>query len=175
VDLTRRPLRRHELFASSASVPFLVDAVTFRLASVVVSRLPDRYPPSETPEVRASLRADVVEGFRCLWDHRVLRTIALAAAVGNLAFTAGDAVLVLYAQDVLGLGAAAYRVLLAMAAVGGLLGSLAAASFAGRVSTDRLLPVTFLVAGAAQAGMGLTSNPYLVGLLFAAAGSWRCG
>lgn len=156
------------LFGVAASVPFLIDAVTFGLASMVVSRLPGRYPPAETPDVRQTLRVAVTEGIRWLWDNRILRAIALGAAVGNFAIVAADAILVLFAQDVLGLGAAAYGLLLAAGAVGGLLGSLAATRFAGRMTPQNLLPATFLVAGLAQAAIGLTSNPYVVAALFAA-------
>lgn len=141
------------LFGVAPSVPFLLDAATFGLASAIISRLPGRYPPAELPEVRPTLRADVVEGIRWLWDHRLLRVMSVGAAIGNLALVAGEAVLVLFAQDVLGLGAGGYGVLLSAAAVGGLAGSVLALGMA---------PVGALLGGILGRVFGLAA-PFVAG------------
>lgn len=156
------------LFAAAASAPFLIDAATFGLASALVARLPGRYPPSDTTAGTRRLREDVAEGMRWLWDHRLLRAIAVGAAAGNLASAAAHGILVLFAQEILGLGEAAYGLLLAAGAVGGLLGSILATRLAGRVTAVHLLPMTFAVAGIGQLTIGLSSNAYVVGALFAA-------
>lgn len=155
------------LFAAAASAPFLVDAATFGLASALVARLPGNYPPADATVGPQRLRDDVVEGVRWLWDHRLLRTIALGAAVGNLASAAAFGILVLFAQEILGLADAAFGLLLAAGAVGGLAGSLVAARLSGRVSPALLLPATFVVAGVGQLAIGFSTNAYVVGALFA--------
>ena len=62
--------------------------------------------------------ANAAEGVRWLLGHRVLRTICWLLALENVVEMAGFAMLVLLAQDVLGLGAGGYGLLLACLAVG---------------------------------------------------------
>jgi MFS family permease len=70
------------LFGIGRAVPFVVDAVSylFSFASVVLMRTPFQ----EEREVdTAPLRSQVAEGFRFLWKHPFLRTVALMFAAGN--------------------------------------------------------------------------------------------
>jgi len=64
------------------------------------------------------------EGLGFLWAHPVLRPMAMALGMFNFLGAIYFALLVLYAQDVLGLTAAGYGLLLSAAAAGGLAGSL---------------------------------------------------
>ena len=84
----------------------------------------------DPPPVR-SLRAEIAEGLRFLFRHRLLRAAVLLVSASNLAFMAGEAVLVLFAAEELGLGSRGYGLLLAAVAVGGLPGSLLAARVGG--------------------------------------------
>jgi MFS family permease len=70
------------LFGLGRAVPFVVDAVSylFSFASIVLMRTPFQ----EVREVdTAPLRSQVAEGFRFLWKHPFLRTVALMFAVDN--------------------------------------------------------------------------------------------
>jgi hypothetical protein len=83
---------------------------------------------------RASLRADIAEGLRWLLGHRLLRALAVMVGLMNLATMAGQAILVLLAQEELGLGSAGYGLLTGLA-VGGVLGSLLATRLSRRPSS----------------------------------------
>jgi MFS family permease len=70
------------LFGIGRAVPFVVDAVSyvFSFASVALMRTPFQ----EEREVdTAPLRSQIAEGFRFLWKHPFLRTVALMFAAGN--------------------------------------------------------------------------------------------
>jgi MFS family permease len=70
------------LFGLGRAVPFVVDAASylFSFASIVLMRTPFQ----EVREVdTAPLRSQVAEGFRFLWKHPFLRTVALLFAVDN--------------------------------------------------------------------------------------------
>ncbi|GAA1442840.1 MFS transporter [Nocardiopsis tropica] len=67
---------------------------------------------------RASVRDMLAEGVRWLWGHRLLRALAVVLALSNLAASMNGVILVLFAQDVLGLGSRGYGLLLTAVAVG---------------------------------------------------------
>ena len=95
----------------------------------------------------------------------------LLVSASNLAFMAGEAVLVLFAVEELGLCSRGYGLLLAAVAVGGLPGSLLAARIGGRVPPGRLIVGGVLVRAVVMAGFGLATNPWLAGVAYAATGA----
>jgi MFS family permease len=73
------------LFALGRAVPFVVDAVSYACSTVALLLM--RTPFQEVREVdTATLRAQIVEGFRFLWSHPFLRTCALLFGFGNFIF-----------------------------------------------------------------------------------------
>ena len=72
--------------------------------------------------------AEVGEGLRFLWNHRLLRTIGLMAALINACWSAWGTLLVLYAVEPgpMRLSEFEYGLLLTMGGFGGLLGSIVA-------------------------------------------------
>ncbi|WP_316042169.1 MFS transporter [Nocardiopsis sp. CNR-923] len=78
---------------------------------------------------RTTVRADIAEGLRFLWRHRLLRVFAVLVGVSNLAISASFAVFVLFAVgpgSPMGLTEPAYGLLLTAIAGGSLAGSLTA-------------------------------------------------
>jgi MFS family permease len=70
------------LFGIGRAVPFVVDAVSYLVSFTSVALM--RTPFQEEREVdTAPLRSQVAEGFRFLWKHPFLRTVALMFAAGN--------------------------------------------------------------------------------------------
>ncbi|MFL1375868.1 MFS transporter [Nocardiopsis protaetiae] len=116
-----------------------------------------------------TMRADIAEGLRYLWRHRLLRAFAAMVGISNFASNAAFAVFVLYAvgpDSPMGLSEPAYGVLLTATALGVILGSLSAArvvDLLGRSLSMRVSAVTFVVLVGVPA---LTANPYLVGAGF---------
>jgi MFS family permease len=131
---------------------------------------PPAGPPSHPPDGR-SLWAEIAEGLRFLLDHRLLRAAVLLVSASNLAFMAGEAVLVLFASEELGLGSRGYGLLLAAVAVGGLPGSLLAARIGGRVPPGRLIVGGVLVGAVVMACFGLATDPWVAGVAYAATGA----
>ncbi len=113
------------LFGVAAAAPFAFDAVTFGASAVLIISIAGRFRPRR--DDRTTVAADIKEGLAFLWRQRTIRAFAIGAATINLSYTAAAAVLVLYAQDILGLGDVGYGLLLAGAAIGGIAGTLVAA------------------------------------------------
>jgi Na+/melibiose symporter-like transporter len=157
------------LFGLAIAVPFGIDAVTFVGAAVVMAMMTGTYRPaaaSTTSNDRPSMRASLAEGARWLWNHDLLRTLALVStALGTASFVSG-AVFVIFATETLELSEFGYGLLLVPGAVGGIAGSLLAPRFR-RFPLRRTLPVAVVGSGAATWLMALTTSPLVVGALAA--------
>lgn len=159
------------LFSLARTVPFVVDAVSFVVSALLIRTLPST-PVPERVEGR-SVWAEAQEGFRYVVRDRLLLGLALRPAVGNLAFGAVGAVLVLFAQDTLGLSALGYGFLLAADAVGGVLGAMVVAGPLEKLlGTGTALTLTAVVEGGSILVFGLADSPWLAGAMFALCG---CG
>jgi MFS family permease len=148
------------------AVPFLVDALSFLASSALIASIGGGFAPERPPGTgRPSLRAEIGEGLRWLGRHHLLRALCVLVALMNLSFMAGEAIMVLFAQDVLGLTNLGYGLLLTGYAVGGVLGSVLAARIGRRVGTGTLLVATALVGAASWLGFGVNSVAWVGGAL----------
>jgi MFS family permease len=109
------------LFVAGTAWPFVTEAVLLALSALLVSRM--RLPVRERPAERSHVRQDVVEGLRWTWGNPAVRTLTLAIVSFNVTYGAAWAVLVLYADQRLALGAVGFGLLSTAMAVGGLLGT----------------------------------------------------
>lgn len=146
------------LFPLAHWLPFAADAVSFLSSSALVGSLRGRFEPLPAEVARRSVRADIAEGVRWLVRHRFLRTMALVACTVNFAGAAAYGLLVLFAQDRLGLGDLGYGLLLTAEAVGALLGSLVAGRVSRRFSVTRSMVAAMLVQAGAVAAFGTTRS-----------------
>ena len=153
------------LFAAAVSVPFLLDAGTFAAALVLAMR--GRFRP-EKPEgaPRTTLRAEIGEGLRWLWGHRLLRVLAMMLGVSNAMYAATDAIWVLFVQDVLGLGSVGFGILVASGSAGGLIGSLTADRIIARLGPGWALDASIFLTAAVFVVVALAENAFLVGAVF---------
>jgi MFS family permease len=125
-------------------------------------------------ESRTTIRADIAEGLRFLWRHRLLRTFSVMVGVFNFATGATFAVLVLYAvgpESAMGLSQQVFGVLLAANAAGSLLGSIAAERIEWRLGRARALTLAFALATLPVGTPALTSNAFAVGAAFVVGGA----
>jgi MFS family permease len=121
------------LFAAGTVWPFVVQAVLVALGAVLVSRM--ALTPLVRPDRAPHLRRDVAEGMRWTWHSPAVRTLTLAIVTFNVTYGAAWSVLVLYADERLGLGPVGYGLLITVGALGGL---------AATASYDRLERVVSL-------------------------------
>ena len=122
------------LFAATLSLPFWADAASFFVSAALIATLvgsfrpPPRLGLDGQPAPRRSIRADIGEGLRWLYHHRVLRTLALLLGTLNFCGNMALATFVLFSQEELGLNDTGYGLLLAGMAVGGVIGGLVGAA-----------------------------------------------
>lgn len=137
------------LVVAAPGVPLAMQAVSFALAAVVVARVRGVGRAAPVAEHRP-LHVELAEGLRYLWRHRLLRSLCLLLGAVNGVSGGVIAVLVLYVLEVMSLPRAAYGWLIAVFAVGGLLGAV----LASRAREWFSLP-TLVVGASAVFGVGI--------------------
>lgn len=160
------------LLAASFFLPFAVDAVSFFVAAGLVALLVGtfRAKPAEgqaTAEARPHWMTDLKEGVRWLWQHPLLRTLAITLGLLNLVGAMQFATLVLFAQEVLRTSPVEFAILNTGGAIGGLAGAWAASRITTRLGTGPSLALTLITGIAMPVIIGLTSWWPLVLVVFA--------
>ena len=168
------------LFSLARPVPFLADALSFAVSATVLAAIPGHFRPAPEHDqderqrqlagTRLRLRVEILQGLRWLVAHRLLRTLALMNAASSLAFAAWTAILVLFAQDRLGVDNLGYGLLWTGVAVGSLLGSVLATHVSRRLGPGRVLTASAVAFGVTTIGIGATTNPWVAGALLATLG-----
>jgi MFS family permease len=123
------------LYAVTRWLPFAVDAVSFAVACVTVSRV--RTDLSAPHRRREPLRRQLTEGFAFMWARPFFRTLMTWAALANLVTNAIFFVVVMRMVQA-GVPAAQIGLVSTAAGVGGILGAMLAPSLIHRLPTGRL-------------------------------------
>jgi predicted MFS family arabinose efflux permease len=143
------------LFGVVAWLPVLLNAVSAGLGALLIARIRGVAPRPRTDTNRRSLPREVADGMRWLWRHRVLRTLALATCVNNLAFAGWTVILVLLLQDRFDVSGLGFGAMTACLGVGGLVGSFGAPRLSRRIGMAAVLFAAMLGEGLATAVLGL--------------------
>lgn len=149
------------LIAWAVPAPFAVDAVTFGLAAWFVWMI--AVPPRIAP-LAQRIWTQVREGWTWMRAHPVILRLAIMLGLINAVSTMTITILILYSQDVLGLGAVGHGVLMTAGAAGGVVGGLIGPWVVARLGGQRsvilalaIMPVPFVM-------IALTASPAVVAL-----------
>ncbi len=161
------------LLVIAFALPFVVDAATFALSAALIAAItPLRAAATEPARTAPSSGTDggwgreMAEGFRWLWQHRLLRTLAIVLGFLNALGALGMASLVLFAQEELGTSPGQFALLNVGAAVGAVVGGWAAPAISARIGPGPSLWLTLLAGGVGSIVIGLLSSWPLVAVLF---------
>jgi MFS family permease len=174
------------LFAAARVLPFGLDAVSFAGSAALLAGLPkgasqkagltstgSAGPPGGGAaggrEAKGML-AQIGQGLRWLFRHRLLRIVALLLGVSNFASQMGQATLVLLATATLHVGTGGYGLLWTAAAVGSILGGLVNPAVTRRVGQLPSLAIAMGAAAAIFVGIGLAPDAVVLGMLMACNG-----
>ncbi|WP_298438299.1 MFS transporter [uncultured Jannaschia sp.] len=149
------------LIALALPVPFAFDALTFAGAAALVWLM---VIPARTARPRTGFWRELKAGLAWIWGHVVIWRLAIMLGLINAVAMASLTMLVLFSQDVLGLGALGHGLLLTAGAVGGVIGGLGAPRLARRLGGTRSLRVAMVIFTLAYALIGLADAAWLVAL-----------
>ena len=128
------------LFVAAMWLPFGFDAASFAIAAALVFTLRVATTPHpSTTGPRRALRVDIAEGLHWLAGHRVLRGVALAASLSVLGMQMTASIFVLFAHDLLHLSDRWYGALIAIGAVGAVVGGLVAERLSKRLGAHSII------------------------------------
>ena len=92
-----------------------------------------------------------------MWRHRLLRSLAIALGVLNASSALATAVFVLFGQEVAGLDAAAFGLLMTGSAIGAVIGSIVSPWLTRRIRPGTALGVIIVGLALANGSVGLMS------------------
>jgi MFS family permease len=175
-DVVARPVAG-ALVGVALSLPFAIDAVTAALSAALIAAIPGSFGPTTThgaapqdldgPQARPRMRTQIREGLSWLWQHPLLRLLAIALGVMNGTSAALMATYVLFVQEILELDGLGFGLLMAAGSVGGVLGSVLAPQVTAWLRSGRTLMVTIATPIVGFGVTAITSNPFVVGAAFA--------
>ncbi len=142
------------LIAAGIGIPFGFNAALLVLAAGLVWMI------SLAPRVRiqTSFRKALMEGITFMRGDPMLLRLAVVLGVANFIATATITIQVLFAQDVLAISAYSYGLILSVAAVGAITGSLLAPRFIAGLGTQTCLYLSIATWGIGYAAIGLSHS-----------------
>jgi len=155
------------LFAAGRAWPFATEIVLVAAGVALVSRIVLPTVESGTEAAGpAGVRRDIVEGIRWTVRHPAVRTLVLTILIFNVTFGAAWSVLVLYAQQRLGLGAVGFGLLTTVSAAGGLLGTALYGWITRRVSLGNVMRAGLIIETFTHLGLAVTTSPWVASSIF---------
>lgn len=161
------------LIAAGIGIPFGLDIALLVLAAGLVWMI------SLKPRLRPATGfwAALIEGVRHMRQDRLLLRLAIVLGCANFIATAALTVQVLFAQEVLGLSSTAYGMVLSVAALGAMTGSLLATQITRALGVQPCLFLAIGLWGLGYGVIGLTGSGLVMGLalflIMAAAMVWN--
>ena len=106
-------------------LPFLAIAVSLLFAALLTGSLKGNFKPAQ--QKKKAWRYELMEGFRFVIGHRMLRVLVLITGFWNFFAEMSIMALVLHIQENLNAGATTYGLILAIGAIGGVVGGIVVA------------------------------------------------
>ncbi len=158
------------LFAAGMAWPFVAETLLVAAGLILVSRIAlpphGRSAESDLPDSARGVWRDIAEGLRWTIHHAAVRTLALTILIFNVTFGAAWGVLVLYAQQQLGVGAVGYGLLATVSAAGGLLGTALYGAITRRVSLGNVMRIGLIIETLTHLALALTTSVWIASVVF---------
>ena len=159
------------LFVAAAASPFFLDSASFLISALLILSFTGSFrAPRDTALPATTMRADIAEGLRWLWNHKLFRTLAIMLGTWNALSTATFSIFVVFALEILDVSEVGYGVLFSNLVIGSVAGSLTGSALSRRLGPGKCLAMAVVIGAATMLVIGATSNPYIVGAMFAIEG-----
>lgn len=157
------------LFAIAAATPVLAMGGLWAAAGLIALALPrSRTTASVTaPADSTSMWREAVAGASWLARHRVVGSLAVIGALASVGYMLPFSILVIFVREQLGLDALGYGTILAVSALGGLIGSLATARIRARIGYRWTIVVSLATGAVSLSGLAATDNGIVAAIFLA--------
>ncbi|WP_299681449.1 MFS transporter [uncultured Roseobacter sp.] len=143
--------------------PFLVIALALLGAALLTASLSGSFKAAPRQQRPKNWRAELMEGFRLVIAHPMLRVLVLVTGFWNFFAEMAIIALVLHVQENLNSGASAYGLILAIGAIGGVVGGLVVAPLLQMFSKGTLAKWMNLAAAPLFLLIAFAPGPIMVG------------
>jgi MFS family permease len=157
------------LFAAGMALPFMSEAVCVLAGVILIFQV--HLPARVGRERPARVREDIREGWRWLWAHPPVRTLAITIFTFNITFGAAWSVLVLYARQRLGMGELGFGLITTAIAAGGLLGTASYGWLERHVSLGVIMRGGLIIETLTHLALALTRSAWFALTVFAIFGA----
>jgi predicted MFS family arabinose efflux permease len=154
------------LFGLGRSWPFLAQAVCIAVSILLVLRVQLPAHGRSREQEPTSIRTDIVEGLRWLWNHAAVRTLTITIVTFNVTFGAAWSVLVLYSIERLGMGHLGFGLLTSALACGGILGTVSYGWLERHVSLGNIMRGGLVLETLTHLALALTTVPAVALAIF---------
>lgn len=157
------------LFAIAAFTPTGVNVVVLLISATAFFLLRGNYrPPIVESVARRSVFLELKDAAVWTTGHAIIRTLIVVGTLASVAYMIPFSFLVLYADQILGLNAAGYGLLLSFSAVGGIAGSWLAGKLQRRLGYGWTIFGVLMLGAGSFAVIGWSTNVVVVALALAA-------
>lgn len=158
------------LFALAASAPIYAMGGLWAAAGLIALALPVRRATATSSQAPAgaSMWKEAATGAVWLGRHRLVGGLAVIAALASIGYALPFSILVLFADERLGLDATGYGVILAVSALGGLVGSVTAARIRSAIGYRWTIVATLFTGAASLIALAATESGVVAALLLSA-------
>lgn len=152
-------------------LPFLFDMSTFAIAAVLIFTISGVFTASGVDSTASELErqgfwTEIKEGVSWLWKHPLLRPMAIILGLMNGLGMVTFATFILFAQEVLGVDAFTFALIMMVGAVGGILGAVTAPKISARLGSGTSLYLTLISGVATGLIIGFANEWLLVAAMF---------
>lgn len=153
------------LFALAVVAPFWTNAVVYLAAAALIVTVAGRFTPERVE--KTSIRHDMTTALRWLRQHVILRALMVTTGLTGLFHSMVNGIMVLFALEQLHLNEKGFGVLLAVAGVGAVVGSILSPLLTATLGRTNAMGITELVAALGTIVMGLWQHPAVAMVCFA--------
>jgi MFS family permease len=151
-------------------LPFAFDSLSFFAAAALVALVAGQFrarPVGSPTDATTSWTTELKEGFRWLWHHDILRTLAITLGCLNAIGALQVATLVLFAQEVLHTSPFEFALLNMGVVAGAVIGGYTASALSKKLGSGPSLWLTLFATALTPIPVGLTSSWGVVFVMFA--------
>jgi len=150
--------------AVSAALPFLVDACSYLVSALSLSRIRTQFQADRSIPA-GTLRSEMHDALLWLWRQPLLRFVALVTAVGDFLFSGIGLIPLVIARQQMHAPPVSIGLIFTLAAIGGILGSSVAGWVQRRVTFGPALIATEWILALLYPLLALAPNPLTLGLV----------
>jgi MFS family permease len=150
------------LVALGASLAYLVDSISYLVSLVSLLFIRVSFQLKRTASSKLTLRKEIAEGLRFLWQRPLLRTMVMLTMTVNFLLSPVTLVVIVLVQGSLHIDVRTLGIILSAGGIGGVLGGVIAPWIRTRIRFGQAIIGSVIVWGIATLLLALASSPLLL-------------